>query len=815
MFQPFGDTLTSRINRCAYAMGAAMTLHGGAEMRHGVWFGLVTGCCAAVLASSFAMAQTGSSATEPAADSSSLEAIVVTARRRQESLQDVPVSVDVINSSALETRLVQTQADLQIVVPGLTVVSGNNNNELNFVMRGESVDGYSGSPPGVQPYVDDVPIPIMSSTAFYDLDNVQAVKGPQGTLFGRNATGGAVLFQTATPKDEFGGYASVQYGNFQRFVGEAAVNIPIIPDVLAVRFAGTVTSGGAFVRNLYDGQMLGNDNERSGRVTIDWKPMEHIDNVTTVQIDNATGTDSPDTAYYAVPCGQPSGFNSCTYSPANQPFFSNLLGGGAYPGYPSGYVYPGGFQNLPAFQRSQGKYVIDQNADFEHFLSSTLVINKTTWELSSTDSIKNIFGYSYTSNSIGYDTDYSPYPIVQMYSPSAPLAGGTLAVENSATKSISDELQWQGSAFEQRLNYLLGFFYFDSREDYLSPLWLASIDASVYYHAKTDDKSYAIFSQETYKLTDNLNVTLGGRYTKEEINLNQLDGSVFGAGFPQSTSETKPSWTASIDYHFNKQIMAYIASRASWRRGGFNPFNPPTATPETSASAPGGNYFLPEEIRDVEIGVKYEGHIADMPVRANLALYNNWITDIQKTAYIVFAGTVSSATVNVPKSRVQGFEADVNVKPIEWLTVGAQAAYTNARFTDPTSTLLGAPVNYGPFGDVPRFSGSVYGDARWTLPGDKGFLNYHADVYGQSAFYFSNLGGSVLPGTELPAYTIVNMRLDWGNMYSKGLKVGVYVKNLANRLYYTGGSAGAEDFSVESATFGAARTFGVAIREDF
>jgi iron complex outermembrane receptor protein len=767
------------------------------------------------MASTSATAQTTQPATASATDSNSLEAIVVTARRREESLQDVPVSVDVVNSASIETRLIQTQADLQIAVPGLTVVSGNNNNELNFVMRGESVDGYSGSPPGVQPYIDEVPVPIMSSTAFYDLENIQAVKGPQGTLFGRNATGGAVLFQTATPKEDFGGYASVQYGNFGRFVAEAAINVPIIPDKLLIRLAGTATSGGGFVRNLYDGQMLGNDDDRSGRITIEAKPIDHVVNLTTVQIENATGTDSPDTAYYTVPCGQPSGFNSCTYSPNNQPFWTKLLGGQLYPGYPSGYVYPGGFQTLPEFQRSQGNYVIDQNADFEHILSSTLVINKTTVDLSSTDSIKNIFGYSYTSNSIGYDTDYSPYPIVQMYSPSAPLAGGTLAVENSATKTVSDELQWQGTALDQRLNYLLGLFYIDSRENYLSPLWLASIDDSVYYHAKTVDKSYAVFSQETYKLTDALNLTLGGRYTKEEINLNQLDGSVFGAGYPQTTTEDKPSWTASLDYHFDSSLMAYISTRGSWRRGGFNPFNPPTATPETSASSPGGNYFLPEEVRDVEVGVKYEARIADIPVRANIAFYNNWVTDIQKTAYIVFAGTVSSATVNVPKSMVKGIEADLSVKPVDWLTVGGQSAYTDARFTDPTSTLLGNPVTYGPFGDVPRFSGSVYGDARMMLPENKGFLNYHVDVYGQSAFYFSNLGGSVLPGTELPAYTVVNMRLDWGNMYGKGIKLGVYVKNLANRLYYTGGSAGAEDFSVESATFGAPRTYGVAIRQDF
>ena len=570
-------------------------------MRYGVWFGLAAGTSAAMLAATWAMAQTAPASTATSADSgSALEEIVVTARRRTEALQNVPVAVDVVGMESLENRLIQTQADLQVAVPGLTVVSGNNNNELNFVMRGESVDGYSGSPPGVQPYVDEVPIPIMSSTALYDLENVQAVKGPQGTLFGRNSTGGAVLFQTATPKNEFGGYASAQYGNYDRLVTQAAVNVPIIPDKVLVRFSGFAASGGAFVLNLYNGQRQGDDNERSGRVTLEARPTDGLVNVMTVQLDNAGGTSVPDTAYYTVPCGQPSGFNSCTYSPANQPFFSKLLSGQTFPGYPSGYVYPGGFQTLTQFQRAQGNYVIDQNASFAHALDSVYAIDKTTLDLSSAVSIKNIFGYSYASNSIGYDTDYSPYPIVQQYSPSAPLSNSPLSAENSKTKEISDELQLTGTALDQRLNYLLGLFYIDSTEDYLSPLWLASIDNSVSYHAETGDKSYAVFSQETFKLTDRLNLTLGGRWTKEDIALNQLAGSVFGAGYPQTTSESKPSWTASLDYHFGSSLMAYVTTRGSWRRGGFNPFNPPTATPETSANAPGGNYFLPETVRDVE-----------------------------------------------------------------------------------------------------------------------------------------------------------------------------------------------------------------------
>ncbi|MFC0203429.1 TonB-dependent receptor [Novosphingobium soli] len=747
--------------------------------------------------------------------SGGLEEILVTARRRTESVQDVPVAVSALSASALQARGVHTEADLQTAIPGLIVRSGNNNNQLNYVIRGESVDAYSGSPPGVQPYINEVPFPVIASTPFYDLQNVQAVKGPQGTLFGRNSTGGAVLFQTQEPERDFGGYASIQYGNFDRLIADGALNLPISDDKVLLRLAGTLTSGGAFVRNLYDDAMLGDKNERSGRITLALNPADGISNVTMLQIGNTTGTNAPNTAFYTIPCGDPSGFNSCTYSPNNQPFFSDLLAGRIFRNYPNGFVYAGGFQSLPEFQRSQGDHVVNQNADFDHRARSEMVVNKTSLDLTDDITLKNVFGFSFSKNAINYDTDYSPYPFIQQYAPDAVLTGADLPVETSATKTYSNELQLQGKTADGRLTWLLGAFYIHAKEEYLSPLWLGAINASVAYNATTGNKSTAVFAQATYKLTDALNLTLGGRYTWEKITLVQGAQSIFGAGQRQSVEQSDPSWTATLDYHVTPDVMVYLSSRGSWRRGGFNPFNPPTPTPLTAANDPGGNFFLPERVRDVEAGVKFEGHAGDMPLRANLAVYNAWIKDIQKTAYVVIAGTASSATINVPKTRIRGFEADVSLRPADWLTLAGSATYTDAKFTRNESRLFGNPVFYGPFGDVPKFAGTISADAALPLAGDLGELNYHVDLYHQSPFYFSNLGGTIQPGTKLPDYTLVNMRLDWSNMFESGVKGSLFVKNLTDKLYYTGGSAGAQNFSVESAGFGQPRTYGVALRVDF
>lgn len=793
---------------------------------------VAAGSLAALLSSTSGYAQ-----TSPAPDSSGaqvragLEEIIVTARRRSESVQDIPVSVSALGADALEIRSVRSEGDLQAAFPGLIVRSTNSNNQLNYVIRGESVDAYSGSPPGVQPYINEVPYQVGASTTFYDLDNIQVVKGPQGTLFGRNSTGGAVLFQTREPDDDFGGYASIQYGNLDRMIAEGAVNVPV-SDKVKIRFAGSATSGGAWVRNLYDNKTLGDKDEVSGRLTILVRPTDRLTNVTTLQLSDADGTNAPNTVYHTIPCGEESGFNSCLYHP-DVPAFQELINGNALPGYPGGYVYPGGFESLPEFLRSKGDYVVNANAPFTHEAESKFAINKTEFEISDTLSIKNVLSYSYAKNAINYDTDYTPYPIVGQFSPEAALAGGRLPVETGEWETWSNELQLLGSAFNDRLDYLVGVFYIDSEEDYYSPLTISGIAPpdtviqpfSVAYNAVTGNESYAVFGQGTYKLTEDLSLTLGARHTWETFTLKQGPESLFrsiidptpfsGAALPQKARQDNPSWTVALDYHVNDQVMIYATTRGSWRRGGFNPFNPPTPSPVTAAEGDGGNFFLPEKIRDVEAGIKYEGFVGDVPLRANLALYHAWVEDIQKTAYVVIGGTVSSSTVNVPKTRIKGFEADIHVEPTSWLQLGGSVALTDAEFTDPDSRLFGNTVTYGPFGDAPKWSGTLYADATMDLVGDLGSLTYHVDFFAQSHFYFSNLGGTIQPGTRLPGYGLVNMRLDWNDMFGSRVKASLFVKNLGDRLYYTGGTAGAQNYSLEAASFGMPRTYGMQLRVAF
>src|SRR5690606_33359774 len=137
--------------------------------------------------------------------------------------------------------------------------------------------------------------------------------------------------------------------------------------------------------------------------------------------------------------------------------------------------------------------------------------------------------------------------------------------------------------------------------------------------------------------------------------------------------------------------------------------------------------------------------------------YNQWVKNIQRSAYILTANGVSLLTVNVPKAQITGVEADFSVRPSEFIQFGASANYTNARYTDNDVTILGSTISYGPFADVPKWSGTVFGEIGVPL-GDSGRLTLRGDAYGQTKMNFSNVGATVNPNTTLPGYVLVNGR---------------------------------------------------------
>ena len=204
-----------------------------------------------------------------------------------------------------------------------------------------------------------------------------------------------------------------------------------------------------------------------------------------------------------------------------------------------------------------------------------------------------------------------------------------------------------------------------------------------------------------------------------------------------------------------------------------------------------------------------------MPVSATLAAYVQWVDNVQRANFAIVNGLPALVTNNVPQARIRGFEGSLMARPMDWLEFGASGTYTDARFTQAQAINFGIPVTYGPYGDVPKWSGTAYFQLTQTLSGNAGKATLRGDIYGQTSFYFSNLGGSVLPGTRLPGYALVNLRLSWSNILGSRVTAALYARNLFDKGYYTGGLPIANAVGTNSASPGRPRTFGGEIRFDF
>lgn len=500
-----------------------------------------------------------------------IQEITVTARRREERQQDVPISIAAFGQEQIQQRQLQSEVDLQLAVPGLVIRQNGSANQFNYVLRGQSVDTYSNSPPGVLPYINEAQIITRSATMFYDLSSIQVLKGPQGTLFGRNAIGGAVLFETAKPGDESDGYVRARYGNYELAQIESAASLPF-GGIGGLRIAGAYVHGGAFVRNLTGDVKLGKQDVASGRITLTLKPFERLTNVTVAQYTDEGGNNVPTEVHSAYSCGETfkgvslNATVGCTYDPAT-PIFQAYIA--AHPN-----KSPGGAVAEAAAQRERGPWVSDIQLLNYHDASSAFVINTTTFDVLSDLSIKNIFLYNNSKADDGFDYDGTQYPIYQ--------TGGTPTVDGNSvsdphgyiqtTRQISDELQLQGEAFGGRLDYVIGAYYLSQRDINDSSFYAFDFSPifpgfAGRYHQRTKNESKAVFGQGTFSATDRLNVTFGLRHTWEVTTARQLPGSVWRMVVDNEHLEElksdKPSWTASLDYRLGPSLLVYAAHRVA------------------------------------------------------------------------------------------------------------------------------------------------------------------------------------------------------------------------------------------------------------
>lgn len=748
--------------------------------------------------------------------------IVVTARRRAESLQRVPAAITAFDADQLAQRSINTQSDLQTTVPGLTLRQTQGQNSLTYSIRGQTVDAFSGSSTAVVPYVNDVQLNNGGAASFFDLSSIQVLKGPQGTLFGRNATGGAVLYTTAKPVNAFEGYGQFRVGNFGLLEAQGAINIPIVDDKILLRAAFDVIHRKGYIFNDYYDQKVGKTSRQSGRLSLTLNPSEALTNTTVFEYDRSGGTNTGASYLYSVyQCGEVNNGTplACgaagTYNPAA---FDSAFGAGAWNQYLAAHpnAFPGGLNAYLDEQQRRGPWYTNAVSKSDHKGRDWFVTNTTSYELGSDLELKNIFG---VSNSYARDNQIQnadPYGIQFTENLLSGLSGNRTKVSQ-----WSNELQLQGKAFDGDLTYIVGAYYqytnthiiypqtyFDLRP--LVPISGYSVD----YRVK--DKTQALFTQGTYDLgtltgAEGLRITAGIRYTWEQISLDHLALSPNFGTPRQKVKFSDPSWEAGLEFQATPQLLTYIKTRGSFRAGGLNGVAPPILAPASE----GGDLFGSEHTKDIEAGLKFGGQVMGRPAHFNIALFNQWVSGVQRVQFPIVNGNVIAVTINVPKAEVRGLEVDTSIRPAAWLELGASGAHTKAEYTGDTALLFGQLFKFGPYPDTPKWSGTAYAVVTLPIPESVGILRLRGETYAQTGQYFSSTAATSTPRTRLPGYALVNGRLDLSEINGTGLSAGLFVKNLLKKGYFLGGLPQGVAFGVNAASVGEPRTYGLDVKYQF
>ncbi|HVW67720.1 MAG TPA: TonB-dependent receptor plug domain-containing protein, partial [Steroidobacteraceae bacterium] len=568
--------------------------------------------------------------------SGALEEVVVTARRREENMQTVPIAITAVTEETLQANNVQTFGELQYLVPSMSVGSATTRDAVNVTIRGQGLNSSNGLP-GVIAYINEVPIPTDADSylvggpgLLFDLENVQVLKGPQGTLFGRNSVGGALLLQTARPGNDFGGRLQVGFGNYNERDIDGAIDIPIVSDTLLARIAvnGQVRDG--FTHILTDPSHPGGVDEDnrdywSTRGTVTFHPNEAFQNDTIVTFQ--------------------------TYTSHGSPFILTAVN-------PTGTVATL-FPTLPALLQQQqalgprtsvGTYSVNQSS------GNLLAVNNISRvELGGDLTFRNILGYNEGKQTVAVDADGTPLPILE--TPSGP--------RRRTVRQFSEEAQVLGKSFAAKLDWIAGVFFLTDRQ-------LPSAAYDVIFGGPADseawskDRSKAVFTQGTYDLSawlHGLRFTAGARYTWDD---RFFDGGPVGGPYNETgQSDRAPTWTAGLDWQVAPRTMLYLTSRRGYRAGGSNGVDTTGkhAFPD----------FNPEFVVDFELGVKSDFDVGGIPLRTNADVYFQRYTDVQVQQFTTSIG--SAITQNAAAAHLWGGELEAIAQLTRDLQLGANYSY--------------------------------------------------------------------------------------------------------------------------------------------
>jgi len=782
-----------------------------------------------------AMAQVGT-ATQPATtgpeDAAPRNAavgddIVVTARRSAEDIQSTPVSVTAFSAETLRQASIQNTQDLVVKTPGIFLAGSGGRENTIYAIRGQAKALSGNSAPGVIPYFAEVPSPVAGANIpTYDLGNVQVLKGPQGTLFGRNTTGGAILYYPTAPNYEIGGYVEAAYGNYDDRRLEGAINVPIVQDRVALRVAGQYQKRDGYTRNIGVGRDLDDVNSRAFRASLLIEPVDGVRNTTIYDYSRSRVAGD---ATVLIDVDRSSGLLAALG--VLQPIIDEF-----------------------ELQQKRGPRVINSDVAPFQRVSRKGLTNRTEIELADGLEFINIFGYrrvklSYFASSDGLPTLISTGGAIPAGLPVTVVNGQ----QTQNIEQISDEMQLHAKALDNKLDLIVGAFYLESKPKgpsgtYVPIFTIPGVTDVPFSYNFSKEKSKAVFGNVGYALDDivsGLRFNAGLRYTKDTISAcvaGGLDGrpnvqpedcqeGAANAVNPSvnRTSSDAITWQVGLDWQVDPDLFLYVVTRRGYRTGGIN-------SPTLSGRLTPFQSFTPEKVTDVELGVRSEFRAGDITGRFNVSAFAGWYSGVQVPLTgltnlncdpTVPGGTAPGRSpdgdcdtsndptggtllVNAGKTRVSGIDFDGRIQPFEPLaiTFGGTLLDTKSReFTVPADLqpyLVGTDV---PFNLAAKFTFTA--GLRYVAPVPESI----GELVGSLDFYHTS--DVPLGDISLPGYDIFNARIDLNNVGGAPIDLSVYARNLFDKEYLSTGTVTSAALGITSAIYGPPRMYGVSVRYRF
>ncbi len=715
-------------------------------------YGLVA--LAAIMSGS-ALAQAGAPASSDATNNNGIEEIVVTAQKREENLQDTPISIAALSSRALENKGINDITDLRSSVPSLQVTPHpNSSSTARVFIRGVgNNDDQLTADPSVAVYLDGVYVARSQGLAsdLANVERIEVLRGPQGSLYGRNATGGAINYITKAPElGVFGGSQTFTLGNYHQFRSRTRINIPV-GDRLAVELGYLHARKNGFVQNPGTGVKRWGDQRRDAyRAAVHWQPTDSID--LRYAYDRSDINDTPAfvlaAPLYPAKADRPS---------AGSPFVRDLLANDV---------------------TAQG-----------HNLTADL-------EIADNMTLKSITGYRKLrnfTNQNSFTGVRGPFPV-------------TLNRFNQKQEQFTQELQAIGELMNGQLQYVLGAYYFSENADSYDLSEIISRPSSQ-RTITIDNKAYAVYGQATLRpaAIEALYLTGGVRWSRDERNATLQVTSVPTGGpaivGPQGLgrrdfSNVSPSLV--VGYEASQGVNIYAKYARGYKTGGYNI--------RASSIQRFGEGYGPETLNSYELGIKSD--LLSRQLRVNVALFQSDYKDIQTNVQVDPLNPSLTDVFNAGKARIRGMEVDITAQPTQALTFGFNYAYLDAKYRQILDIAGNDVSSRYTYIEAPKHTISTNLEYRFPETGI-GKPSLYIDYYMQSKKH-TDTGN---PNFIIGDYGLLNARLTLSDLPLGfgNWKISAFGKNLTNTRYYIAHYQGV----LPAAIYGEPRTYGAELSFTF